>query len=83
MIVAGRPTNDGLKLLLWRFGLEIKKEIFPALSIVMDLQIEVEKSPSVAVFESTSQIPVRKYFYIIGLAWGRGISQIRVFLLHS
>lgn len=76
MTIAGRPRNDGLKLPLWRFRLEIKREIFSALSIVMDFLIEVEKTHSPAVFESTSQTPVRKYLYIIGPAWGSGIGQI-------
>lgn len=53
MSTAGRPKNNGLnglRLHLGRFGLEIKRAVFPELSIVIDFLIEVEKSPSQAVF---------------------------------
>lgn len=51
MSIAGRPSHNRLKLRLERFGLEIKREGFPA---VIDFPVEVEKSPSLGVFESTS-----------------------------
>ena len=54
MSIVGRPRNNRLKFHVGRFGLQIRREVFPALSIVIDFLIEVEKSPSLAVFESTS-----------------------------
>lgn len=54
MSIAERPSNNRLKSRLERFGLEIKREVFPALNAVIDFPAEVEKSPSLGVFESTS-----------------------------
>lgn len=54
MSITGRPRNNGLKLHLGRFGLHVKRELFPALIIVIGFPVEVEKSPSLAVFESAS-----------------------------
>lgn len=54
MSTAGRLKNNGLNGLKLHLGLEIKRTVFPELSIVIDFLIEVEKFPSLAVFENTS-----------------------------
>lgn len=64
------------------FGLEVKRDVFLALSIVIIFLIEIISITS-SFWDHITQISVRNYLYIIGTAWARRTGYIRVYLLYS